>query len=452
MKKRIRFVWLLAALTVTGIVGFQVYWVYNSYKTEERNFYRSVTISLQNSITTYLLREVKLPASFNSNSPSLSVIRSFEKAPLQNNKTPKTDTPKQLYKVNIQSLQVSQVNISQAKALTAMLIARNSGEPLKTAVLSSILHDELWKNNLPVSFKLVLLKKQKILPENRAAAFVSFSKDNDIVTADIINANRYLLPRILVPASVSLLLIFLSAASLYYMGIIIRRQMKLDSMKNDFFSNIAHELRTPISILKSTHEALYKFGESSNPEITSRYLQINTTILDKLDSNVDRILDITRYEHGVKPVKIERVDLRALINEIITQFQPNNQASIQSDLPAKSCVDTDRYIVTTVLTNLVDNAVKYAGRQVNIRIIARPGDRYWELEVKDDGYGISEQYLPYIFDKFYRVPSGNIHDVKGYGLGLSYVKELVTTLNGKISVKSKSGAGTTFIVKFPVYG
>jgi len=452
MKKHVRLVFFLAATTVTVIVLFQVYWVYNSFKAEERNFYKSVTIALQNSINAYPLREIKLPATFKANSPSLSVISSLEKIPRPGSKLPKTDTTNQLFNLKFQPLQVSDDNFSQVKEMVAMLMAKNAGNPLKTDVLSSILHSELQKNNIAVSFMLIVLKKQKTLPENRAAAFVNFSKDNDVVVAEILNARQYLLPRIFIPALVSLLLTFLSAASLYYMGIIIRRQIKMDSMKNNFFSNIAHELRTPISILKSTHEALYKFGESSNPEITSRYLQINTTILDKLDSNVDRILDITRYEQGAKLVNIERVNLRALIDEIITEFQTNDQVSIQYNLPAKPSVDTDRYIILTVLSNLIDNAIKYAARQVNIRIIARLGEHHWELEVKDDGHGISEQYLPYIFDKFYRVPSGDIHDVKGYGLGLSYVKELVTNLNGKITVKSKTGVGTSFTVKFPING
>ena len=452
MKKRVRFVWLLAVVTITGIILFQVYWVYNSYKTGERNFYSSVNFSLERSINAYMIKEINPHAIFHAGSPSLFVAGDVAKLPRPNNRLPGTDTAGQRIVIKFPASQAPPPDSSQLKMVAATLMFRNSDKPLKMAILSSILKDELRKNNLPVSFKLILLRKQKNLPKNQAAAFLIFSKDNDVVVADITNAGQYLLLRTLVPALISLLLIFLSAASLFYMGIIIRRQMRMDTLKNDFFSNIAHELRTPISILKSTHEALYKFGESSDPEITSRYLQINTTILDKLDSNVDRILDITRYEHGVSPVNMERVDLQMLISEAITGFLPYDQASIQCDLPASPYVDTDRYIVLTVLTNLVDNAIKYAGEQVNIKVTAWFGDHHWKLEVKDDGQGIDEQYLPYIFDKFYRVPSGDIHDVKGYGLGLNYVKGLVTALNGSIGVKSNKGTGTTFTLKFPLNG
>lgn len=451
MKKRVRVVWLLAIITITGIIMFQIYWVYNSYKTEERNFYSSVTFSLERSMSDYLLKEVNPQLTFNQGTTAFSkagVVISPTNSRLQGRGSPAG----QGIMIRFPDSQVPVSNASQMKLVTATLIARTSGKPLKMKVLSSILQRELRKNNLPVSFKLSLLKKQKMLPASQAAVFVSFSKDNDVIVADITNKGQYLLLRILAPALISLLLVFLSATSLYYMGIIIRRQMKLDSMKNDFFSNIAHELRTPISILKSTHEALHKFGESSDPEITSRYLEINTTILDKLDNNVDRILDITRYEQGAKPVDITQVDLSLLINKTIAEFSVHDHASIQYELPANSNVNTDQYIIQTLLSNLVDNAIKYADGRVNIKIIASFEAHYWKLEVNDDGKGIDEQYLPYIFDKFYRVPSGNIHDVKGYGLGLNYVRELVTALNGKIDVKSNKGIGTTFIVKFPIYG
>lgn len=452
MRKRMHFVWLLAIITITGIIVFQVYWVYNSYKAEERNFYSSVTFSLERSIGAYLLKEIGPQIVFKTDSSSLSKINGVVRVPAERDRWPETTPAGEGIIVRFSNSQNSPPDVAQTKLVAATLIARNSGKLLKMGVLSSILQQELQKNNLDVSFKLVLLKKQKTLPLNKAAVFVSFSNDGDVIVVNITNKGQYLLLRILAPALISLLLIFLSAASLYYMWIIIRRQMKLDSMKNDFFSNIAHELRTPISILKSTHEALHKFGESSDPEITSRYLEINTAILDKLDSNVDRLLDITRYEHGDKQVNIEQVDLLALINKTIAEFSVHDHVSIQYNLPLNAYVNADKYIIHTVLTNLVDNAIKYTEGQVKINIIAALTDHHWKLEVKDNGQGIDEEYLPYIFDKFYRVPSGNIHAVKGYGLGLNYVKELVAALNGKIDVKSSKGVGTTFILKFPIYG
>lgn len=450
MKKKIRFVWLMAMITMIGIIIFQLYWVYNSYKTEKRNFYRSATSSLTNSINTYLLQETKLNI---TNSPLLSISGNTVRVPIPKGRLSQLNTPNQPIKINLPTTQdAPPSNLSQMKIVAATLIARNAGKPLNKALLISILREEFRKNNLPDSFKLNILKKQEKLPENQVATFIGFSENNDVLVADIIGAKQYLMLQVLIPALISVLLISFSAASLYYMGTIIRKLMNLDTIKNDFFSNIAHELRTPISILKSTHEALYKFGESSDPITTSRYLQINTAILDKLDRNVDRILDITKYEHGATPTHIEKVNLLMIFKEAIAEFLSYDQSSIQYKLPDNSYVNTDKYVILTILTNLVDNAIKYANKQVNIGITARIEAHHWVLEVKDNGQGIDKQYLPYIFDKFYRVPSGDIHDVKGYGLGLNYVKELVSALNGEIKVKSDKGMGTTFTIKFPNYG
>jgi two-component system phosphate regulon sensor histidine kinase PhoR len=270
------------------------------------------------------------------------------------------------------------------------------------------------------------------------------------VEAIFINKDRVLLAQNIVPAIISLVLIILSAGSLCYMWIIIRRQMQLDHIKNDFISNITHELRTPISILKSTHEALFRYGGIAEPEKAERYLKINTDILEKLDHNVDRILDITRYESGDKPAKPDWVDIDDLIAGVMERFSLDADRPIVFLSPSGLAdVYTDRYIIDTIISNLVDNAIKYGGKHVKVTITARSAGSGWQLIVLDNGGGIDQRYLPFIFEKFYRVPSGNLHEVKGYGLGLSYVKQLVISLNGTISVRSKINSGTIFTIQFP---
>ena len=224
-------------------------------------------------------------------------------------------------------------------------------------------------------------------------------------------------------------------------------------MKNDFFNNITHELRTPISILKTANDALYRYGQAADPEKTRRYLKINAEILEKLDHNVDRILEITQYEQGTRLAKEEPVNLDKLIGEVIARFSGSEAVSVQYAYELnKEIVVTDKYVVDTVLSNLLDNSIKYADKAVMIEIAVTPLSKGWQIEVKDNGNGIPDMHLPYIFDKFYRVQDGDLHTVKGYGLGLSYVKQLVTAVKGEISVKSKEGAGAIFTIKFPSYG
>lgn len=235
------------------------------------------------------------------------------------------------------------------------------------------------------------------------------------------------------------------------MGLIIYRQKQLDLKKNNFISNITHELRTPISILKSTNEALLQFGEAANPEKTNRYLKINADVLNKLDYNIDRLLDITRYELGVKYVNLTHVNIDELVRSIVEKFCVNdhNQITISTELENETIL-TDKDMIDGILTNLIDNALKYSSNTPEIMVKVLSSSKYWQLEVQDKGKGISEENLPLIFDKFYRITSGYLHDVKGYGIGLSYVKELVSLLSGEIIVNSRLEFGTTFIIKFPL--
>jgi two-component system phosphate regulon sensor histidine kinase PhoR len=144
------------------------------------------------------------------------------------------------------------------------------------------------------------------------------------------------------------------------------------------------------------------------------------------------------------------INIDSLINNIIGRFNIRDGVIIhyQSNLTRK-LINADAYIIDTVISNLIDNAIKYSDQPANIQIITTTLYNVWQIQVIDNGIGISDNDIPYIFDKFYRVNSGNLHDVKGYGLGLSYVKLLINTLNGSISAKSKLGSGTEFMIELP---
>jgi len=427
---------MLAAASVVAILVFQAYWVYNSYQTGARNFKASVSNALERSIDQYPLAVNQLPSTLVSQ-VSISTVANSLQSP--------GPGPIQLPEV-----QVSSANLSSIQVLVSRLLAKTAGQSINLGVLHRILSNELKKEQINLSFKLAVLKNQKTLPQNQIAAFVGFSKDNSVVVVEMARAQQYLLSQNIIPAVVSVLLIILSAGSLYYMGLVIRRQMQLDSLKNDFINNITHELRTPIAILKSSHESLLNFSDLTDRDKTARHLKINVTILDKLDENVDRILGITRYERGIKSLHYELVNVDELILTVIERFSVRDGSAISYERGLNGkLVNTDHYIIDTVLTNLIDNALKYSGENVSVMVTTAWSKGMWQVKVADKGIGISENNLHYIFDKFYRVTTGNIHDVKGYGLGLSYVKQLISNLDGSISVKSKLGEGTEFTINLP---
>lgn len=452
MKKRLTFLFLIAALTAAGISLFQSYWVYQTYKTGERNLNNLLLSTLQKSIDNYQIQQSHLPATLKSANPYLSVL---ETIPVDTGKHLKVFFRKagdQPYDMRIRQVQVNPVNLRRVKVMLAetQFMSATMMNKIELDVLKNEFKNELKINNIDLPFKLVLLKNQQHLPPGKIAAYINYSKSSPIVNAIFSSTSRFLLVQNIIPAIVSLVLILLSAGSLCYMWIIIRRQMQLDHIKNDFISNITHELRTPISILKSTNEALYRYDAIEEREKALRYLQINADILDKLDHNVDRILDITRYENGDKLAKPALADINEVIHIVIERFSLGASHLIEFHNPSGlKEVFTDSYMIDTIISNLVDNAIKYTPENVNVTITVSARAKGWELIISDNGPGIDAQFLPFVFDKFYRVPSGNLHEVKGYGLGLSYVKQLVNGLKGMITINSKINSGTTFTIQFP---
>ena len=446
MKQRLKLLLFIAAITVGGILIFQCYWVYNTYKTGEQNLGKLLTAILQRSIDQYQVQQVKLPASLGEKSPHLDVME-WKSSPLSG-KNGHAATSGTILKFNQVSVNADEV--ARVKLMIAQLMSEQEGQPIHLDLLNKLFADELRKGNLQLSFKLLLLLHQQQLPLNKIAGYVSFSKQSPILEAEVNDTSRLLLLQNVLPAAISLALILLSGGSLFYMWIVIRRQIKLDSIKNDFISNITHELRTPLSILKTSHEILINLGEVDDREKTLRYLTTNKGTLEKLDKNVDRILDITQFESGARLAKIETVPVNELVKEVISRFTLKDGVDItfinDNNLTQ---LNTDGYIIDTVVTNLIDNAIKYAGQQVAVTVKINDAGNSWQLIIGDNGSGIAQQHLPFIFDKFYRVPSGDLHDVKGYGLGLSYVKQLVGSLSGQITVHSKTGEGTAFTIKFP---
>jgi two-component system phosphate regulon sensor histidine kinase PhoR len=447
MKKRLNYIFILALIAVTGIISFQTYWVYTTYLTTERNFKRDMVYALQESLDAYPLKVSKLPPSLLGKSPYLSVVEPMPDLSKQAN----TANPHKVAQNEFQFHQVavSSANLVAVQELMARVITESSIGKIDISVLNALYQQTLAKYHIVHPFKLIVVKQSAIRPGDISAR-MKFSKNNEVVKVEVTDARSYLLSQNIMPALLSLVLILLSGGSLYYMGLTIRRQVQLDSIKNDFINNVTHELRTPISVLKSTHDSLLHFSDLSDVDKTRRNLNINVDIIDKLDKNVDRILDITRHEQGIKTINYELMNVDQLIRDIIGRFNAANSLNIEylSGLKNK-LVSTDSYIIDTVVNNLVDNAIKYAREDLHISVITASAGNGWQLQVQDNGIGISDQNLPYIFDKFYRVPSGNIHNVKGYGLGLSYVRLLINNLKGTIHVKSKLGTGTTFTIKFP---
>ncbi|SHF43882.1 sensor histidine kinase [Pedobacter caeni] len=462
MKRKLSFILFIALLTCSGIISFQFFWMYSAYKVNEDNFNKNASIILQRSIDDYQLQHAGISSSIiSATEVSISTVDSSGNCgPCLELKKKQIEAVKkkamEALNKRIEEGQVQQKHINADNMdkdmlfLLSRLISKSRNQTVNLEVLQKKYRKELAKSNIDVDFSLSFVRASKKAEKAQVVGQVGFSENNTMIQGSFINRGRYLLLQTLSPILISLVLILLTAGSLWYMLYVILRQKKLDNIKNDFINNMTHELRTPIAILKSTHEALDKFGEVTDLEKTQRYLKMNITVLDKLENSVERILDINEYEKQERVARLENVNLKRLVQEVINRFSLNEGSSITYEYRlSNEEVITEAYAMDTIISNLIDNAVKYAkNEQAKILVRIFPLGDGWQLQVADNGYGIQSRHLPFIFDKFYRVPMGNLHNVKGYGLGLNYVKVLVQLLKGEISIESKPDVGTTFTIKF----
>ncbi|HET9055306.1 MAG TPA: HAMP domain-containing sensor histidine kinase [Chitinophagaceae bacterium] len=263
----------------------------------------------------------------------------------------------------------------------------------------------------------------------------------------------YILKKILSPLLFSIFLVGVTITSFLVLYRNLNRQRRLTEIKNEFIGNITHELKTPISTVSVAIEAMKNFNALQNPERTREYLDIADNELQRLGLLVDKVLKLSMFEKQQVELKQEWFDIKKLMEEIINsmkiQFE-KHQASITLKTEGNDfMIMADRLHIMSVVYNLLDNSLKYSKNKPVIDVIVTQAENAFVLKVNDNGMGIPDAYKDKIFDKFFRVPSGDRHNVKGYGLGLSYVAHIVQQHHGTINVWSEEGKGTQFTIQLP---
>lgn len=235
------------------------------------------------------------------------------------------------------------------------------------------------------------------------------------------------------------------------------RQKRLSEIKNDFVNNMTHELKTPISTISLASQML---GDSSMPKSPDMVAHLSTVISDetrRLRFLVDRVLQMSMFDrYQAASLKPQPIDVNTLVNDVVSTFRlkvENSGGSITAHMDATdSIVEADEMHLTNVVFNLMDNAVKYRHpeRPLVLRISTLSDEHHLTVVVEDNGIGIKRENLRKVFDRFYRVSTGNRHDVKGFGLGLAYVRTVVKGHGGSIHAESEVGMGTRFVINLPM--
>jgi signal transduction histidine kinase len=233
----------------------------------------------------------------------------------------------------------------------------------------------------------------------------------------------------------------------------LQKQRKLSQMRTDFINNITHELKTPISTVRVALEAITNFHAQKDPEKEKEYFAIAQSELNRLTLLVDKVLQMSQMNDGETEFRFERFDIRELTSQIMSTMKvqfDRSAAAVELKTSGDDFeIEGDRMHLTGVVYNLLDNAIKYGNGHPHIDVMIRQENGLINIDVADNGKGIPQDYVDKVFDKFFRVPTGDTHNIKGHGLGLSYVAEVVQKHGGTITLESKPGTGSTFKITLP---
>ncbi len=290
-------------------------------------------------------------------------------------------------------------------------------------------------------------------PDNGNRLSLSGSPEQKMPVFTVSQIRGYLLRSILPQILFGLILLGLSASALLFVYRSLRKQVILNELRENFIGNISHELKTPVSTVKVALEALRTFDFKKDPKVTGEYLKMASSEMDRLEGLVEKVLQNQVLENQAMMLQKERCDLNPMVRRVIISLQPQvekQNASISFPVTEKSFnLFVDPVYVESVILNLLDNSLKYGGPSPKISIVISRQQGGISLTVADKGPGIPPEFKNQIFDKFFRIPSGNLHNVKGYGLGLNFSALVMAQHGGSITVNNLPDLGCEFTLHFP---
>ncbi len=407
-----RLVIILATLSVFGIVVVQVFWFRQAFTIRENEFDRSVRTSLTR--------------------VAQSVLR-YNQHPLP------------------PSVAIRQVSASDYVVMV--------NDVVDEQLLKTLLKNEFEKSRIRTDFQYIIYDcaSNDIVygnyfvfgkeEEMAARPFPKVPGDNYYFGVRFVNKDLALIGQMrfwLFSSGVLLLVISFFA----YTSFIILRQKRLSEIQQDFINNMTHEFRTPLSTIAISSEVLKNPSITQAPERLLNYATIIGQEANRLKAQVERVLQMASLENEEVKLKKEKLDLHELISQVAGPFGlalAEKSGRLEMRLQAtRHTLEGDKLHLVNVLFNLLDNALKYNRHAPHIILTTRNEKNRLHVTVADNGIGIAPEHLKRVFDRFYRVPTGNVHDVKGFGLGLNYVKSVIKAHGGNVQATSELGKGSSF--------
>ena len=472
---------ILLIVSLTALFGYQVYWLSGLYKSRYQSDESLINVSLQMADFAEIMERVKTLRSEGDLHGSVTIAQGWSNAGKQtkvrtdsvvvNNDgtrtikvtTIKTEKSEDSISASASSYAVSSPGeMSSAYQIGLHQGIDNISKP-NPAVLDSILMERLASYEVNAPHRLLMLSgadtlavvsTQGYTPSSRAKDFdLSYGEEGEgkIYRLTMEPLTLVILRKMAGVIAASLVLFLILAFSFWFLIHTMLKQKSLEEMKSDFTNNITHELKTPVAVAYAANDALLNFEAGNDPEKRREYLEISQSQLKKLEGMIEQILSMSMESRKTFELRKEDIPLKPLLQTLAEQHRLSAEKPCSFHIEAEDdlIIHADRFHFGNVISNLIENAIKYSGDAVNIVIRAKTTSGGVEISVKDNGIGIAPDKQKHIFDKFYRVPTGDIHDVKGYGLGLYYAKTMVEKHGGTISVSSTLGKGSEFRIFIP---
>lgn len=414
----LKWIVLTGSVVIGLIIAIQLYWLNHIYKLEQRQFDTNVIKSVRG-----LFEDMDL-----SDSPGSHLQQMITMRP-----SPST------FVIKISNLPHED---TLAFYLTDELMAFNILTECNVALYDKTKRNYIFQQNIAFTASETAVE---------AAPPVVYSTDYHYILLHFPDRGRYILSQmnLWIIGSIVLMLVLIGLAiSLFYFY----KQKFLIEIQKDFVNNFTHEFKTPLAIMKIASEVLGQPGIVHQPERMEKYTAIITHETEHLQNQVERLLKMAVSEQNVLRVEMESIPVKDIIDQAISKLQPLAEArgaKIEVKIETEEvAVTADKTHLELAIVNLIENGIKYSGTPLIIIEAGKCGaDNF--ISVKDNGVGIDKKFFKSIFKKFYRVPTGDVHNVKGFGLGLNFVKKIVDAHNGKIVVNSVPGIGTEFKIILP---
>ncbi|SHH00350.1 sensor histidine kinase [Winogradskyella jejuensis] len=508
--KRYRYILYAITLVILATISIQIYWNYKNYLTNKQQLINDVQVSLDKAVDDYyanLAKETRVGFSFAETSTddifddnsaftkilknidekngkikpidtidtseikSLSVFRGFSadsmmKAHNEEHNPISLDS----LKGTIRDLKLTQpsINASEIQLLSTKIFISISNDSLDVREVNKLLIEDFERKKIELDHHLAYFEKvpdsatqarfakmKKNLPKNEFDNYdlqieskSSFLPEGSLLKLNFANETLNVLKRSFSGILISTFLVLAVISCLFYLLKIIKNQKQLAEVKNDLISNITHEFKTPIATIGVALEGISNFNVIEDKEKTKKYIDMSSSQLSKLNVMVEKLLETATLDSESLELNKEHIDIVALLTSLCSRYQAQyTDKTIQTSFKVESLIaNVDIFHFENALNNILDNAIKYGGDIITVDLI--PNTNSFNINISDNGTSLTKASKERIFEKFYRVPKGNKHDVKGFGIGLFYTKSIIEKHEGSIQLDLNNKL-TTFKIELP---